>query len=69
MHGIKQKLLQKIAIFGALSNDILEFLLQRTIEIGYAPGEYVFHEGEPADAIYIIESGKVATLKAWETQQ
>ena len=35
-------------------------------EIGYAPGEYVFREGEPADAIYILASGRAVTLKAWD---
>lgn len=66
MHGLKRQLLHKIAIFGALSNATLEFLLEHSAEIGYAPGEYVFREGEPADAIYILASGRAVTLKAWD---
>jgi CRP-like cAMP-binding protein len=66
MPPLKRQLLQKIAIFGALSNDTLDFLLRRTEEIRFATGDYVFRENDNANAMFIIESGKVAVLKNWE---
>ena len=65
----KRQLLQKIAIFGALSDDALDFLVQRSDEIGYHPGELVFQEQDQASAMFIVASGKVAVLKNWEGKQ
>jgi CRP-like cAMP-binding protein len=69
MRQIERQQLQNIAIFGALSNDILDFLLQRTNEITYAPGEHIVREGEAAESMFIVGAGKVAILKAWEGKQ
>ena len=69
MPHIKRQLLQRIAIFGALSEATLEFILQKAVEVSCAADDPVFREGDPAEAIYIIESGKVAILKKWEDRQ
>ena len=69
MIHIKQQLLKDIALFGALSEDTLMFLLHRASEIRCPRGDYVFREGDPAQSIYVLESGRLAVLKRWGGRQ
>ena len=69
MVQIKRQLLQNIAIFGALSQNALDFLLARAEEIDCPHGDYVFREGDKARSIYVLESGRVAILKTWQSKQ
>lgn len=69
MPHIKRQLLQRISIFGALSDNALEFILERAVEVSCAGKDYIFREKDPAQSIYIIESGKVAILKEWNGRQ
>jgi CRP/FNR family transcriptional regulator, cyclic AMP receptor protein len=59
-------LLQRMPIFGGVRADVLEFLLglARLIRVGRR--EFFFHEGEPADFMYVLESGRAEVLKRWE---
>lgn len=69
MPQVQRELLQEIAIFGALSNDALDFLLHRAEEATYSPGEYVFHERDEASAMFVVKAGKAVVLKYWEGRQ
>ncbi len=60
------ELLQKISVFGALSTDTLDFLLQRATVAACSEGEYFFREGDQAQSIYMLETGRVAVLKHWQ---
>jgi CRP/FNR family transcriptional regulator, cyclic AMP receptor protein len=66
MVHIKLQLLQSIAVFGALSEDTLDFLLRRATEVRCDAGQYFFREGDDAQSIYILERGRVAVLKEWQ---
>jgi CRP-like cAMP-binding protein len=53
-------------IFGGLEEGTLEFLLEQSRIETFDSDEFLFHEGDKGDSIYIIESGVVAVSKAWE---
>ena len=57
------ELLQQMAVFGALRTDVLEFLLDQSRLVTVAGGAYFFREGEPGEAMYVLESGRVEVVK------
>jgi CRP/FNR family cyclic AMP-dependent transcriptional regulator len=58
--------LQHTPIFGALRADTLEFLLAGTKRVEVGAGAYFFREGEPAEGMFVLESGRVVVLKGWQ---
>jgi CRP-like cAMP-binding protein len=58
--------LQRTPIFGALRADTLEFLLAGTRVVAVRAGAYFFREGEPAEGMFVLESGRVEVLKGWQ---
>ena len=63
------ELMQRISVFGAMSADAMDFLLQHAIKATRAQGECFFREGDQAQSLYILESGRVAVLKQWQDQE
>ncbi len=59
-------LLQRMPIFGALREDTLQFLLEQARAKTVSAGEFFFREGDPADFVYVLESGRVAVIKTWQ---
>jgi CRP-like cAMP-binding protein len=59
------ELLQHMPVFGALREDTLQFLLQRSRRVEVAAGACFFNEGEVGDSMFVLESGRVAVLKRW----
>lgn len=43
-----------------LDEDALVLLARCATLVHFAPEEYLFHEGEPADAFYVLRTGRVA---------
>ncbi|MGH9449380.1 MAG: Crp/Fnr family transcriptional regulator [Terriglobia bacterium] len=41
----------------------LNFLLDRAVELHYAPGQAVFVEGDPCEGLYVIESGQIKIFR------
>jgi CRP/FNR family transcriptional regulator, cyclic AMP receptor protein len=62
------QLLQSMPIFGAIDSRALEILLQGTVTVGIRAGEHFFRQGETADAMFVLESGRVAIVKRWESR-
>jgi len=58
------ELLQRMPIFGAISADALEFLLQRAATVRLAAGEHFFHEGDGATGMFVLEAGHVLIARA-----
>jgi CRP/FNR family transcriptional regulator, cyclic AMP receptor protein len=56
---IPQKEMQKVAIFTPLSRQMVENLAAIGDVTTAGKGEYLFHEGDPAEDFYIIKDGKV----------
>ncbi len=57
------ELLQQMAVFGAIRNDVLEFLLGLSRSVSVHPGEFFFRQGEVGDSMYVLESGRVNVIK------
>ena len=66
MEGPRIQLLQRMPIFGAIQSQTLEILLGDTLNVQIPAGAHFFHEGDTADAMYVLESGRVAVVKRWE---
>ena len=60
------ELLQRMPIFGALRDDTLGFLIDRTQPVRVLSGDYFFREGDPADGLFVLESGQASVLKGWD---
>ena len=59
-------LLQRMPIFGAIRDDVLEFLLGQAQHREVAAGDWFFREGEPGDRMYVLESGRATAIKGWK---
>ena len=62
---MRVELLQQMPIFGAIRDDALTFLLEPVPSITVPAGQFFFRERDPADCMYMLESGRVAVLKDW----
>jgi CRP/FNR family transcriptional regulator, cyclic AMP receptor protein len=69
MNAARIELLQQMPIFGAIDDAALRFLLDAVPSVTVAGGEFFFHERDPADCMYVLESGRVAVLKEWEGRE
>jgi CRP-like cAMP-binding protein len=66
MTASRIELLQRMPIFGALRADTLQFLLEQARSVPVAAGAFFFRENDPADSLYVLESGRVAVIKSWQ---
>ena len=62
------RLLQSMPIFGGLTEATLEYLLTLAAEVERRAGEYYYHEGDPAQSVFVLESGEVGMYKGWQDQ-
>jgi CRP-like cAMP-binding protein len=56
-------------IRGAIRNDILRFLLDRSPIVSVKKDDFVFREGDAGQSMFVLESGRVAILKLWKGEQ
>jgi CRP-like cAMP-binding protein len=66
MEDRRIQLLQGTPIFGAIQAKMLELLLARTVDVQVPAGACFFREGEAANAMFVLESGRVAVVKRWQ---
>ena len=66
MAATRIELLQRMPIFGALRDDTLQFLLELAREKAVPAGDFFFRETDPADCLYVLESGRAAVVKSWD---
>jgi len=52
-----------VPAFGGLTLDTLGFLLDRAVHTTVATGEYFFKQGDSGEAVYILDTGRVAVEK------
>ncbi|NWF36828.1 cyclic nucleotide-binding domain-containing protein [Mariprofundus sp. KV] len=69
MDEARFELLQSMPVFGGVSREGLEFLMQRASLLNLEKGEFFFHEGDPAVSMFVVESGVVAALKLRDGQE
>lgn len=69
MLAARIELLQQMPIFGGVRDDALSRLLEPTRTVVVDAGRYFFREGEPAQCMYVLESGEVVVLKQWRGRE
>jgi CRP-like cAMP-binding protein len=60
MGAAAHRALQATPLFAGLPSDALESLVENLALVHLEPGEALFHEGEPGDALYVIVEGEVS---------
>ena len=65
MQAMRIELLQQMPIFGAIPEAALEFLLAPAPLVRVAAGGFFFREGDPAQCMFVLESGRVSIVKSW----
>lgn len=66
MQPVRLELLQRMPIFGAIRDDALLFLLAQAREVSVAAGAFFFRENDPAQSMFVLESGRVVVFKSWQ---
>lgn len=60
---LRLKILGRLPFFGGLPKKSIEAINQRFVEVGYQPGETIYHAGEPAERLFVVADGKVKLLQ------
>ncbi len=68
MSSTSLELLQAMPIFGAINDDTLKFLLERSNDVDVAKDDYFFREDDQGSSMFVLEQGRVAVLKSWVEQ-
>lgn len=63
------ELLQRMPIFGALRDDMLQVLLATAGSVVRQTGECFFREEDPASSMFVLEAGSVSVLKNWRGRE
>ncbi|MCG6868228.1 MAG: Crp/Fnr family transcriptional regulator [Gammaproteobacteria bacterium] len=63
------RLLQSMPLFGGVDDSIMGYLLSRAREVSCPEGAYYFRESDPGNAMYVLESGRVAIVKCWQDEE
>src|SRR4029453_9406260 len=69
MEEARIELLQRMPVFGGIRAEILRFLLGTCPIVEVPTGEYFFRERDPADAMFVLEAGKVVVVKSWRNEE
>jgi CRP-like cAMP-binding protein len=68
MHHARFRILQEMPIFGGLEIDTLRYILHLSPILTIKEGSFFFHEEQKGGSMYVLEQGKVAVLKTWESK-
>jgi CRP-like cAMP-binding protein len=60
--------LSRISVFGGLTPETLDFLMERAEHVAVASGDVFFRQGEPGGALYILTRGTAEVLKTSGTE-
>jgi CRP/FNR family cyclic AMP-dependent transcriptional regulator len=66
MLQMRLELLQRMPIFGAVSDDALNFLLERAQLVCVPSGAFFFRENDSASTMYVLEAGRVEVVRNWQ---
>ncbi len=69
MNTERIRLLQATPLFGGITDATVAYLVDDDCRVTVAEEQFFFHEGDEADGMYVLESGRVAILKDWQKQQ
>src|SRR5438876_9744034 len=69
MQQKRTELLQQIAIFGGIRDDILGFILSLAPVVRVYQGDFFFMEGDTAESMFVLEEGRAIALKGMSGKQ
>lgn len=69
MLAARIELMQQMPVFGAIAAEAIEFLLEATLLVHVAAGNFFFHEGDPASSMFVLEAGRVTVSKSWQNKE
>lgn len=62
-------LLQSMPLFGGMSANALESLAAHAAHIAQPTGKCFFNEGDAAQSMFVLESGRVSVLRHWKGRE
>ena len=62
-HGHRIAILSRTPLFAGLPQRLLGRLAVQLFEKSYAPGEVIFHEGDPGKGLFVVLDGEVEILR------
>ncbi len=60
------ELLGTMPAFGGLKTESLKLILRQSAEVVTRVDDYFFHEGEPGDSLFVIETGTAIVQRIWQ---
>jgi CRP/FNR family transcriptional regulator, cyclic AMP receptor protein len=69
MQPTRIEMLQHMPVFGAISEDALRFLLERSRSLQVRAGAYFFHERDQASSMFVLNAGRASVLKSWQGRE
>ena len=63
--GSRIAALQQTAMFGAVDEETVAFLVERAESVEVAAGDLFFREGEIGNSAYLLESGEASVFREW----
>lgn len=67
--GPRIELLQAMPVFGAVRDDALAFLLDRSARVTRERGEFFFREDDEAQSMFVLAAGRAAVVKERQGHQ
>ena len=61
--------LESMPIFRGVDREVIEAIAGACSLVEISSGNYFFHEGEPANSMYILERGHAAVYRVWQNTQ
>jgi CRP/FNR family transcriptional regulator, cyclic AMP receptor protein len=58
-----RELLESVPVLAALSKPALDLLISEGSDYAFSDGDVVFHEGDPGESLFIIETGAVRIIR------
>ena len=62
MDADRIELMRGMPVFGGLGESALEWILEHAPERSVSAGDYFFKAGEPAESLFVLESGRAAVF-------
>jgi len=69
MSQTRLQLLRNMPVFGGLNDAAMALILERSKSVEVEKGEYFFRQGDDSHSTFVLETGRVAVLKAWKGAQ
>ena len=66
MQPTRIEMLQRMPVFGAIRDDVLQLLLTRAHVVTATAGGFFFRENDQAASMFVLEAGRATVIKTWQ---